>query len=172
MFDCSRQLLDPSRFVFLYIALARFLSHISPISLDKNSLLSPKHFSLNPFTFPHLFFGINLDFFLWYDLFSLIYHAFHTFRPRFLGFEIFLVFLEIDELFVKFLGWVLFKWYCMLMHCITFALSQCFMHYRCVLSMSKPCVLVGLDWVEPMMIFLHVTWSFIFHAYISFFSIF
>ena len=37
----------------------------------------------------------------------------------------------------------------------------------------EPCVLVSLDWVEPMMIFLlHVTWSCIFHAYVLFFSLF
>jgi len=59
------------------------------------------------------------------------------------------------------------------MHCITFAFSQCFMDYRCVISMLKPCVLVGLDWTEPMMfLLLHVTWSCIFHAYVPFFSLF
>ena len=39
--------------------------------------------------------------------FSIFLHAFHTFRPRFLGFENFLGFVKIDELFVKILGWVL-----------------------------------------------------------------
>ena len=35
------------------------------------------------------------------------------------------------------------------------------------------CVLVGLDWVEPMMQFLlHVTCSCIFHAYVLYFSIY
>ena len=39
--------------------------------------------------------------------------------------------------------------------------------------MLKSCVLVGLDWVEPMMfLLLHVTCSCIFHAYIHLFSIF
>ena len=39
--------------------------------------------------------------------------------------------------------------------------------------MLKWCVLVGLDWVEPMMfLLLHVTCSCIFHAYIHLFSIF
>ena len=37
--------------------------------------------------------------------------------------------------------------------------------------MLKLCVLVGLDWVEPMMfLLLHVTCSCIFHAYIPIFS--
>jgi len=57
----------------------------------------------------------------------------------------------------------------MLMHCITFAFGQCFMQYRCVFYMLEPCVLVGLDWAEPMMHFsLHVTWSCIVHAYVPF----
>ena len=60
----------------------------------------------------------------------------------------------------------------MLMHCITFAFSQCFMHYRCVLSMLKLCVLVGLDWAMPMrFLLLNVICSFIFHAYVPLFSI-
>ena len=104
---------------------------------------------------------------------SLFLHAFHTFRPRFLGFWKFLGFFKIDEVFVKFLGWVLFKWSCMLLHCITFTFSQCFMHFRCVFYMLEWCVLVGLVWAEPMTILmLHVTCSYIFHAYVPLFSIF
>ena len=61
----------------------------------------------------------------------------------------------------------------MIMHCITFAFSQCFMHYRCVISLLEHCVLVGLDWAKPMMFLqLHVTCSYIFHAYVPFFSFF
>ena len=57
------------------------------------------------------------------------------------------------------------------MHCITFVFSQCFIHFRGVFYMLKPCVLVVFDWIEPMMfILLHVTCSCIFHAYIPFFS--
>ena len=42
-----------------------------------------------------------------------------------------------------------------------------FHHYRCVLDMLKSCVLVGLDWAEPMMfLLLHITCSCIFHAFI------
>ena len=59
------------------------------------------------------------------------------------------------------------------MHCITFAFSQYFMHFRCVFYMLKSYVLVGLDWAELMMlILLHVTCSCIFYAYIPFFSYF
>ena len=39
------------------------------------------------------------------------------------------------------------------MHCIPFAFSQCFMHYRCGISLLEPCVLVGFYWAEPMMFF-------------------
>ena len=47
------------------------------------------------------------------------------------------------------------------------------MHYRCVFSMLEPCVLVGLDWAEPMMfLLLHVTCLCIFHTYVPFFSFF
>ena len=41
------------------------------------------------------------------------------------------------------------------------------MNYRCVIYMLNDCVLLGLDWVEPMMyLSLHVTYSRIFRAYI------
>ena len=45
------------------------------------------------------------------------------------------------------------------------------MHFRCVIIMFKCCVLVGLDWVEPMMLLmLHITCSCIFmHMYLHFF---
>ena len=39
------------------------------------------------------------------------------------------------------------------MHCITFAFSQCFMHFKCVFYMLKSYVLVRLDWAEPMNFF-------------------
>ena len=59
----------------------------------------------------------------------------------------------------------------MFMHCITFVFSQCFIHYRCMFTMLKSCVLVGLDWAKPMMyLLLHVTCSCIFHAYVPFIS--
>ena len=55
------------------------------------------------------------------------------------------------------------------MHCIPCAFSQCFMHLDVCLYVEN-CVLIGLDWVEPMMqfFFLHVTCSCIFHTYIPF----
>ena len=45
------------------------------------------------------------------------------------------------------------------------------MHFRCVFTLLQYCVLVGLNWAEPMMYFnLHVTCSCIFHAYVPFIS--
>ena len=41
----------------------------------------------------------------------------------------------------------------MIMHCIPFAFSQCFMHLDMSLHVEN-CVLIGLDWVEPIMQFL------------------
>ena len=41
----------------------------------------------------------------------------------------------------------------MIMHCIQFAFSLCFMHLDVCLNVEN-CVLFGLDWVEPMMPFL------------------
>ena len=41
------------------------------------------------------------------------------------------------------------------------------MHFRCVFTLLQTCVLVGLDWAEPIMLLsLHVTCSCIFHAYV------
>ena len=43
--------------------------------------------------------------------------------------------------------------------------------FRCVFYMLKSCVLIGLDWANPMMsLLLHVTCLCIFHAYVPFFS--
>ena len=74
------QLLTPLQSIEIRVSIYSFsvisFSFLSDFSRHKLSLFSPKHFSLNPFTFPTW----------WYDLFSLIYNAFHTFRPRFLVF--------------------------------------------------------------------------------------
>ena len=40
---------------------------------------------------------------------SLILNAIHAFMSRFWVFEIFLGVFQIDEVFVKFLGWLLYK---------------------------------------------------------------
>ena len=46
------------------------------------------------------------------------------------------------------------------------------MHFRCVFTMLKSCVLVGLDWAEPMMfLLLHVTCSCIWTIFVSIFLI-
>ena len=54
------------------------------------------------------------------------------------------------------------------MHCITCEFLTMFMHFRYVITMLKYCVLVGLDWAEPMIFFLllHVTCLCILNAYV------
>ena len=150
-----------------------FFSFLSNLSWQKHYFLSPKYFSLNLFTFPTCFSAQTLcSSSGMISFLSFIMHFIHL-DLGFLGFWKFLGFFKIDEVFVKFLGWLMFKRSYMLMHCITFVFSQCFMHVRCVFYMLKPCVLVGLDWAKPMMfILLHVRYSYIFHAYVPFFSFF
>ena len=100
---------------------------------------------------------------------SFILHAFHAFRPRFWVFLKYMGVLKIDEYFVKFLGWVLCFWCYMLMHFITFAFSQCFMHYRCVFICWNLCtVRFGWGWTHAASLFLYVTCSCIIDAYIPF----
>ena len=81
-------------------------------------------------------------------LFSLFLHAFHTFRPRFWVFEFFLGFFKIDEIFVKFLGWVLLKWSYMLMRCITFAFLTMFHAIWCVFVVTLCAGRFGLGWTD------------------------
>ena len=46
------------------------------------------------------------------------------------------------------------------MHCISFVLQQCSMHFRCVFTLLQCCVMVGLDWGKPIMyLSLHITCS-------------
>ena len=57
----------------------------------------------------------------------------------------------------------------MIMHCIPFAFSQCFMHLDVCLYVEN-CVLIGLDWVEPMIEFFFAYHMFMhfFYAYVPF----
>ena len=115
--------LDPSSFVFLNIVSAWFFSHFSLISLDRNTLfLSPKHYSLNLFTFPTCFLAQTLC-----SSSGMI--SFLFFIMHFIHLDIgFWGFSKLMRFLWNFLGWVMFKWSYMLMHCIIFAFSLCFMH--------------------------------------------
>jgi len=64
-----------------------------------------------------------------------------------------------------------FKSSCIALH---LHLNYIFMHFRCVLYMLNCCVLLGLDWAEPMTLFmLHIICSCIFmHTYLQFFIFF
>ena len=55
----------------------------------------------------------------------------------------------------------------MLMHCISFAFLTMFHAFKCVFYMLEPYVLVGLDWADPMMIFLFFIHSHLFFPYSS-----
>ena len=141
----------------------RHFSHFSTISLDRSCLFTSQNLSLSLQTSNTEVFGIKILFLLWYDAFSLF------FIMHFISFDLTFgvlenlwdFFFQITEVFAKFLGWVLFKW------------SILFVHYRCVQYMLNWCVLVGLDWANPMMsLILHVTCSCIFHAYVPSFLYF
>ena len=112
-----------------------------PLGFQPGLCISPLVCSLNPSFFMH-FTHLNLGF---------------GFSWNFLGF------LKIDEYFVKFLGLVLCFWCYRIMHCIPFAFSQCFMHLDVCLYVEN-CVLIGLDWVEPM-----IEFFFAYHMFMHFF---
>ena len=94
---------------------------------------------------------------------SSLSHTFHAFRHRFWGFSKILEFLSFLWNF-----WVGFCEIVDIWSCIAFSL-----HYNNVSCILDVCawllfwVLIGLDWVLPMiLLFLHVTCSCIFHAYV------
>ena len=156
----------------IYMLQHDFLSFLFDLSQQKITSLSPKHFSITPFIFPIHPLVWSLHFYSGMIFFLSFYHTFHALWPNFWVFFFFffwkfLGFFKIDEVFLKFLGWFLFKWSTMFMHCITFAFLTMFMNFRCVFTLLQWCVLVGLDWAKPMMFLsLHVTCSCIFHAYV------
>ena len=121
--------LDPSCFIFLYIVSTRFFSHFSLISLDRNTLFSlpnTPHSTSSPC--PLDFWPKPCVLHLVWSFFSLFIMHFIHLDLGFWGFWNFLGSYKIDEVFVKFLGWVMFKLSYFLMHCITFVFSPCFMH--------------------------------------------
>ena len=95
-------------YIYIYIFQHIFLS-FSLIFLNRFSLSLSQTPQTQTLHIPHLIFSPNQVFFIWYDLISLLYHAFHSFWPKFWVFEKFLGFLKIDEVFAKFFGWVLLK---------------------------------------------------------------
>ena len=155
----------------LYKPSSQFKSHFSQ-SLSKVSDLSPSQTSLSHSnSISHSFSSLKIYFSLWYDSFSSFYHSLHNFWPRIWGF------LKNFGIFQNFWGF-----------CKTFGMGLCLndvkssyivfhehfnyivMHFRCVLYMLSPYMLLGLDWVEPMVfLLLHITCSCIFmHTYLTF----
>ena len=79
--DSSSIALDRSSFmIFLYKGASRFLTHF----LQSLSIVSLFFHSQTPQTqtphISHLIYGLNQVFFIWYDTFLLINHAFHSFQ--------------------------------------------------------------------------------------------
>ena len=173
IFDSSRHLLIHQEIgISIYRVRVTFLSF--PLYLFRSFLTSylPKHLSLTPNHFPTQSSVARLISSFGMILLLLFYHAFHPLWPNFWDFWKNLGFFKFNEVFPKFLGWGFclndFKSSCIALH---LHFNYIFMHYRCVLYMLNCCVLLGLDWAEPMMIFmLHITCSCIFmHTYFHFF---
>ena len=135
------------------------------LSLDTSVFSPPKSLSLTPNHFSSDFQAFSRFFFN--------FMHFHVLKPRFWGFWKILGFFKIDEFLLKFgMGFSLheFKISYIAFHehynCIFMHLVVC---YTCWIA----CVLLGLDWAEPMMFFtLHVTCSCIFMHMFFTFSIF
>ena len=89
----------------LYIGFSRFGSHFLDLSRSICAYSPPKHFLLPLNLQPTWFSAFPCFKSLGICSFSLIFHAFHAFRPRFWGFWKILGFFKINEL-LKFLGWV------------------------------------------------------------------
>ena len=90
----------------LYIGFSRFGSHFLDLSRSIRAYSPPKHFLLPLNLQPTWFLAFPCFKSLGMCSFSLIFHAFHAFRPRFWGFWKNLEFFKINELLLKFLGWV------------------------------------------------------------------
>ena len=137
---------------FLSISLSLDTSIFSP---PKSLSLAPNHFSSDFQAFSRFFFN---------------FMHFHVLKPRFWGFWKILGFFKIDEFLLKFgmsfslhefkISYIAFHEH---YNCI-------FMHLVVCYTCWTACVLLGLDWAEPMMFFtLHVTCSCIFmHTFFTF----
>ena len=126
-----------------------FLPDFSPQCL---SLHLPKLFSITPNLFPMCFSALRSFLHLVWSCFLYSYHAFHFFLHNFWDFLKNLGFFKIDEFSTNFwVGFCLndFKCSCIPLH---LHFNHIFMHYRCVLYMLNCCVLLGLDWANPMML--------------------
>ena len=106
--------LDTSRHLYLsritkalYIGLSQSGSHFLDLSQSIRTCSPPKSLSLTPNLFPKSFSSIFKDFSSLGKLRFSHLHAFHSLKPKFLGFLQNLGFFKIKKVFVKFLVWVL-----------------------------------------------------------------
>ena len=88
----------------LYIDLSRSGSHSLDLSRSVHTCSPPKSLFLTPNLFPKCFSSIFKDFSLLGKLRFSHFHAFHSLKPKFLGFLENLGFFKIKEVFVQFLG--------------------------------------------------------------------
>ena len=88
----------------LYIVLSRFGSHFLDLSRSVRTCSPPKSLSLTPNLFPKCFSSIFKDFSSLGKLQFSHFHAFHSLKPKFLGFLQNLGIFKIKEVFVQFLG--------------------------------------------------------------------
>ena len=109
-------------------------------------------------------------------IFTLVWSLFYLFIIHFMHFDLTFGVLEIFLGFSKLMKFLWYFWDVFRLNdlkCSCIASYLHFnndLHFRCVFTILKWCVLVGLDWVELMMfLLLHVTCSCIFHAYVPFF---
>ena len=144
---------------------SRSLLILSALSLSQTPLNDSK-------SFPQSFLGLDLAFFIGMIFFSSSYHTFHAFFTYFWGLWKFLGFFKILEVFVKFFGWALLKWvsnhhtlhFMSILTILSCILDVCFICYF-------DCMLVGLDWAEPMMFFKFARHMLMhFHTYVPTFS--
>ena len=101
------------------------------LSTDFSLFTSQTHFSLSKLHSQEIF-GLKIIFLHLVCWFLPLSYAFHIVLPNFWDFWSTLGFFKINEVFVQFLGWVLLHRVSNFMHCITCALQQCFIHFRCV----------------------------------------
>ena len=106
--------LDTSRHLYLsriaealYIGLSQSNSHFLDLSWSINTCSPPKSLTLTPNLFPKCFSSIFKDFPSLGKLRFSHFHAFHSLKPKFLGFLQNFGFLNIKEVFMQFLGWFL-----------------------------------------------------------------
>ena len=156
----------------IYIYVLRDPVLISSISLNLSAPVHlPNTLSFTSNLFLKHFFEINLVFLHWVSFNSLIFMHFILWNLRFWDFCKIWSFSKSKRFFCNF--WMGFEDSILKTSCIAFHVhyNYIFMHLVVCYTCWTICVLVGLDWVEPMIQFLlHITCLCISHAYVLHFQ--